>query len=259
MKKVLIIVGGLVLLALIVVVLLLSNIGSIIKHAVESFGSDATKAPVKLETVDLSLSSGQGSLKGLSIGNPDGFKAPKAFELGAISVQLDPSTVTSDVVVIKEIVIESPRVTFELGLGGSNLGTIQDNVTAYGNSLGAGGDGGEKHKGKGDGSGGGKKKDDAGGKKFVIENLWIRSGCVEAAITPLGGKGVSCNMSEIHLTNIGRDSGGATAAQVTTRILEALTTGALSAASSLSTDALKGAGGGVLDKAKGALKGVFGK
>ena len=250
MKKILIAVAVLIVLAVAAALLLLGNLGSIIKRAVESFGSDATEAKVTLDSADVSLSSGQGSLKGLTIGNPKGFNAPAAFELGEISLKLDTSTVTSDVVVINEVLIQSPKVTYETMITSSNLGTLQENVAAYGRSAG-GGSGG---------AGAPKEKKAAGGseRRYVIEHLWVKSGSVEAAFSPLGGKGVTAVLPEIHLTDIGKKSGGATAEEVTAQVLGALTEAALQAGGALAGN-LKDAAGNAIDRARGALKGVLGK
>ena len=44
---------------------------------------------------------------------------------------------------IKEVIIAAPQITYELGGGGSNIQTIQNNVQAFAKSMGAGG-GGQK-------------------------------------------------------------------------------------------------------------------
>lgn len=254
MKKILIAVAILAVLAIVAVLYLLGNLGSIIQRAVEKFGSDATQAKVTLASADVSLTSGQGELKGLTIGNPKGFKAPAAFELGEISVKLDTSSVTSDVVVIHEVLIQSPKVTYETMVTSSNLGVLQENVAAYGKSTGSSGGG------KGSGGGGSKeKKASSGGeKKYVIENLWVKGGSVEAAFSPLGGKGVTVALPDIHLTDIGKKSDGATAQEVATQVLTALTDAALRAAGGLAGN-VREAADNAIDRAKGVLKGVLGK
>jgi hypothetical protein len=72
-----------------------------------------------LNEAAVSANSGQGTLRGLSVGNPKGFKTPTAFELDEISLTLDIGSITSDPIVIKEIVVSAPRVTYELGPRGA--------------------------------------------------------------------------------------------------------------------------------------------
>ncbi len=135
MKKVLLIGGGVVGVAVIgaiaVIIFVLSSIDSLIQEAVETYDSEITQAEVKLAEVNLDATSGKGALRGLKVGNPAGFNTPSAFQLGAISITLDTSTLGSDPIVIKEIVIGAPDVTYEVGGDGSNLDALQRNVEAY--------------------------------------------------------------------------------------------------------------------------------
>ena len=58
---------------------LLSNLDSIVKAAVEKVGSDVTGTEVTLDNVEISLTSGKGSLLGFRMTNPSGFEADEAF------------------------------------------------------------------------------------------------------------------------------------------------------------------------------------
>jgi hypothetical protein len=147
MKKLLI---GIVVLLVIVGgagVYIFSNAGDFIKQVVEEVGSDATKTKVSLSEVDLELQSGKASLKGFQMGNPSGFKTDKAMSFGIVSVQIDTESVIKDVIVIKEIVIAQPEITYEFVGKGSNFDAIQKNVEAYAKGLGAGGGGAQKRRG----------------------------------------------------------------------------------------------------------------
>ena len=95
-------------------IFLLSNLDGLIKEAVERVGSEATQAKVSLNEVSISIKSGSGSLRGLKVANPKGFKTPSAFELGGISITLDIASIGQDPIVIKEITITKPQVTYEL-------------------------------------------------------------------------------------------------------------------------------------------------
>ena len=80
--------------------------------------------------MELDLTSGKGALRGLKVGNPEGFETPSAFQLGAISIKVDTGATSGEKIVISEIVIDKPDVTYELGGGGSNIDAIQKNVDA---------------------------------------------------------------------------------------------------------------------------------
>src|SRR5437879_3341314 len=108
MKKILI---RIVVVVLLLVVLAVVGVGlfldSAVKQGVVTVGPRLTKVNVQLDSVSLSLLSGSGKLKGLVVGNPDGFKTPHAIRVGAASVSLVPSSVFADKVVIKSIRLEA--------------------------------------------------------------------------------------------------------------------------------------------------------
>src|SRR5512137_1026009 len=77
-----------------------------IKRGVETFGPKLTKVDVKLDSVSVSLLSGAGSIKGLVVGNPQGFKTPSAINVGAASLALKLSSLLSDKIIIKSIKVQ---------------------------------------------------------------------------------------------------------------------------------------------------------
>jgi len=244
--------GALILVVVIVLFFVVSSLDSLIKVAVEKYGSEITQVEVRLKEAQVSVTSGKGALRGLSIGNPAGFKTDTAFRLGEISLALDVGSVTGDPIVIKELVVAAPEVTYEIGTQGTNIDAIRRNVDA---SLGKGKDAGGKStpsKGKGE----------SGGPKLVIENVYIRSGKVNVS-TPLAqDKKLSATLPDIHLTGIGKDKGGATSAEVVERLLGALAEGTTKAVSTLNLEGVMGtakdAAGGVKGAVEEGTKGVGG-
>ena len=109
---------------------LYSNLGGIIKSVVETYGSESTKAEVTLNSVDLDAASGKAALNKLTVGNPSGFKTLSAFELGSIAVQIDTSPLNSDTIVTNSLLIDGPKITYELANGGSSVDAIKANVDA---------------------------------------------------------------------------------------------------------------------------------
>jgi hypothetical protein len=252
MKRFILIVGGLLFVVVVaLVIFVFAGLGHAIKAVVEGVGSKATGTAVTLKSADVSLTSGEGRLTGLVVGNPKGYGTPSAFELGDILVKLDTSTVTSDTIVIKEVVIEKPVVTYEMGPGGSNIAVIQSNVEAFAKSLDSGGAPPEPA-----------PASESSGKKFVIQNLYVRSANVGVSASFLGGTKVSATMKEIHLRDVGKAEGGATSAEIAEKVLGALTDGVADAIEdvgikelSAGLKSIEEAGGGLLKKAKD----LFGK
>jgi len=259
-------VGVVIAVIVIVVVVVLTQGGSIIKAAVEEIGPQVTKTSVKLDDADVSLTSGEGTLKGLVIGNPAGYKTDSAFRLGEIKVKVDVGSITGDTVTVREIVIAAPAITYELGgAGGDNIRTIANNAQQF-----AGGGGGASKPAA--------KKDESGGKKLIIESLWIRDGKVSVSATALGGKKLDADLPAIHLTNIGKDKGGASPAEIAEKVLVAINGSVQKAVANIGLGKLKdaagagaeelkkkleqsggGAVGGAAKEAEGALKGLLGK
>ncbi len=246
-------IGGVIVVGAVVAVVAYDdlNINPLVKDSVQTYGSDITKVTVNLNEVDISPWSGKGKLAGLTVGNPKGYETDSAFELGVVSVDLDVESVTGVVVIIHEIVIAAPRVTYELGPGGNNIDVIRKNVESY---LG----GGKKSAGGGQKSGAAKSDD--GGIKIIIENLIIRDGTVSVSAALLKGKKLSVPLPAIHLKDIGKDKGGASPGEVAEEIMAAVTDGATTAVGSLNISGLvEGATGMVKDLGKNLPTDAIGK
>jgi hypothetical protein len=186
---------------------LFSNLDSIVKAAVEKVGSDVTGTQVTLDNVEIALTSGRGSLLGFRMTNPSGFEADEAFKFDEVTVVVDTASVTSDPVVIKEILIAKPDVTYEIGNSGTNLDAIQSNVTSNSASTSSGGE-----------PAGGEGK----APNFIIENLYLRGGKVNVLATQFPDNKMSAPLPEIHLKDIGKDQGGATPGEITQQVMDQL-------------------------------------
>jgi hypothetical protein len=242
---------------------LFSNLDSIIKAAIEKYGTAATQTEVKLDSVKIGLTSGEGALNGLSVANPKGFASAKALYLGLVSIKLDTSSITGGgPIVIREIVIEKPQVTYELANdGGSNLQTIQKNTVAYAGVSGSGGNAGGGTAGSGGGAGSASNTS-AQERKVIINDLYIRDGQIGISQALLQGKTFSAGLPTIHLTNIGKDKGGASPAQVAEQVLGSITSTASKVATAELTKQLgsvKGLTGGAGSGASDQLKGLLGR
>jgi len=213
MKRGLLIGGGVIVaLAIVAVVVVFFFLGSFIKTAVETTGSNVTQTKVNLAEADVTVSSGKGTLKGFNMGNPSGFKSDTAFRFGEVSVTVDTSTIGQDPIVIKEVLIDGPDITYEIATGGSNIDKIRENVEAFQKSMGGG-------------AGGGSSSDSGDeGPKLVIENIYLKNGKVSVMASQLMSKTMSADLPEIHLQNVGKEEGGASPGQVASQTLDAVLT-----------------------------------
>ena len=92
---------------------LFGNLNEVIKIAIETIGPRVTETTVTVDKVDVKVSKGRGELLGFHIGNPEGFEAESLFDLEKIALEFTPSSVTQDVLWIKEITIEGMLITAE--------------------------------------------------------------------------------------------------------------------------------------------------
>src|SRR5262245_22231650 len=125
MKKILIsVLVGLLVLLVVIGLGVVFFLDSAVKKGIETVGPMLTKVEVKLDSVNLSLLSGSGKIKGLLVGNPEGYKTPSAIQVGEASLALQPGSVFSDKVIIHSVSVIGPQVNFETDLKGNNLSKI---------------------------------------------------------------------------------------------------------------------------------------
>ena len=82
---------------------------------------------MEIESFSSSLG-GTVEIKGLTVGNPEGYHAPHIFSLRRVFVSLQPLSVLTDKIIVEEVTVEGMRVDFESKLTETNLGVIQENV-----------------------------------------------------------------------------------------------------------------------------------
>ncbi len=183
------------------------SLDSLVASAIRTFGPEITGVSIQLDRVTIEAMDGRAALHGLVVGNPKGFKTDHALSLGEISLTLDLDSLTKDVIVVKQISIVKPDVSYEIGPGGSNLDTIQRNVDRYVTQHGGANERTERN----------------GGKKLVIENLYIKNATAHVGTAVMQRSGMSVPVPDLHLRDIGKRSGGATAGEVVEQVLGALT------------------------------------
>src|ERR1039458_8321447 len=129
MKKIIV---GILIALVVVLVLAVLAVGLLLdkalKTGVETFGPRLTKVDVTVQSVSVSLFSGSGTIKGLLVGNPQGFKTPSAIKVGTVSLSLEPRSLLADKIVVKSINVQGPEITFETDLRSNNLKKLLANV-----------------------------------------------------------------------------------------------------------------------------------
>ncbi|MFT4886678.1 MAG: hypothetical protein ACJAY7_001519 [Pseudohongiellaceae bacterium] len=103
-------------------------IDSIVKTGIEAVGSDVLGASVSVSSVSISPLSGSGTIRGLTIENPEGFTADNIMQLGEVTVSLNLSSLLSDVIEIYEISVIEPVITYETKITIDNIRALLANL-----------------------------------------------------------------------------------------------------------------------------------
>lgn len=212
------------------------NSGDLIKSAIEEVGPDYLGADVSVSEVDLSLTEGSGAIRGLNLGNPAGFSGSHAMRLNEVKVVLDPQQVSGDLVVLKQISIDGADLLAIAQGKETNFQKLMDNITQ------ATGDAGADAAPAGD--------EAASQTRFIVDRFDFTNAKVALQSDVLGEMDLS--IPDIRLTDVGRKSNGATAAELARELLKPITSAISTAAVSQGLD-LDGVKANVEQKIKDKL------
>lgn len=247
MKKILAMIGIVILVLVVVVVLFLGNI---IKAGIETAGPKITGVPMSVEKVRVNPLTGNVHVKALIIGNPEGFKTDSLMELGEFNLDIALGSLFTDTILIKQILIDAPQITYEKGLRSSNIRTLMDHLAPA-----------EKPEKEAAAE---PKEKKAPGKKVVIEDFQLNGAKVNVTITALGGKKMTLPLADIQMQDIGKDTGGTDIKEVVSEVFASISDAVVKAVASsgdMAGDALKNASGMLQDTggtASDAVKDVGG-
>ena len=180
--------AGLVVFLAVLLVVLQYALGPAVKTTAEQLGPKILGTSVVVSNAHLRILSGLVRLEGVVVGPPEGFDA-NVFEMQNFRVDLDLASIlggTNDPIVIRDITVEGPFVTYELK-------GIRDNLHALLSNLGADDDGEKPEE---------EKKEEPeekkeGGRKVVIGHFLFKDAKVRVAVA--GGKGAVVPLPDIEL------------------------------------------------------------
>lgn len=211
-----------------------ANLDSIVKGLIEEHGSAATQTPVRVAGVSIALAEARAGISSLKVGNPEGF-AGNAIEMEAFSISLDADSLTSDVIVIEEIVVDGARLNVIQQANGNNLQQLIRNLERGGPTGAA---------------------DDSGAGKKIIINRFVLEGASASLTAPDFDEVREVTLSTITLRNIGRSTNGAQGTEIARQVLEPVFEEALESAA---VQAIRDKASDALEDAKDAvLEGIFG-
>ena len=242
---------GIIIVVVVVVAAILFAPGFWLKTAVNSAGKTVLKTDVHLDDAKISLLTGRARLSGLTIANPSGFTEPTAIKLDAVTAQVDPKSLFSKTLNIKEVSVDGLNVTYETGSGKnvpmttSNLDVLMSNVK--GDSKPAAMEASnteakpataEKH-----------------GKSIVIDMLHIKNSKMTVAAGGKSGIAASFDLPDLQMKDIGKN-GNADLATVIQQVSAPIMKSVKMVASGQSI--LKEGASGIMDKAKNMMDSMFG-
>lgn len=205
MRVVGIIIGVVLIIVIGVGIYIARNANSLIKNGIETVGSAYLGTRVKVDDVDISLTEGKGSIRGLDIANPAGFEGPYLMQLDEVAVQLDLEHLGTDPIVLREVLIDGARIMAIVKAGTSNLKTLMDHLeqqTGTGSEPAA--------------------QESGGTTKLIIDNLDFVNARADVRAVLLD-KDYSVAVPDVHLKGVGRKQGGATAGEALRQLLKPVT------------------------------------
>lgn len=211
------------------------NSSAIVKSLIETQGSAATGVTVTIDSVELDILNGEATIRGLRVGNPEGFSDAAALAVDVISVGLDANTVSKDVMTITKIYVENPVLTYESVDGTSNFDVIKQNAQSGSSAS---------------------SDDEQDTQKFIVNLIEFTSGKINAVGLSPTGEELNATMPGFKIKDVGKAEGGISAAAissriavaVTSRVIEAVVAGALF---DIVGDTLGTVTGGIRDKLPG--------
>lgn len=170
---------------------LANNADRLVGEAVSDVGSDLTGTRVTVDAVDVNLVRGKATLAGLRVANPSGYSQRPALLLGSIDVDIDLGSIGNNVLVIEQVTVTDPEVSFELDEAGvSNISVLEGNIE----SAAPGGASGDEE-------------------RFIINQASFRGGTITAISAHRLGDELVFDFPAVSFTGLGAPN-GATAEQI---------------------------------------------
>jgi uncharacterized protein involved in outer membrane biogenesis len=198
----------LVVVFIVVVVGVAFSLGAIVKKGIERVGPNATQVAVQLKAAGVWLVGCRVELTGLVLGNPPGYKLPTSIEIGNVSVRVRARSVFSDKLIVESIKLKDPVITLEGGLKVNNLTKIEKNLDDYVGSSSTGPNSAAPTNAPAQSE-----------RKLQVNDLVISGGKLQVNTKLSGGRTLTLDIPEIHLTDLGTGPDGITAVEVGQRIL----------------------------------------
>ena len=237
---------------------------SIVRSLVHKYGSQVVGTSVDIGKIDLSLLDGKGAVSNITVANPKGYSSDYIIKLGNVSVNVDINSITKNTIIIKEIRVDKPEITYEmLTLKQNNVNDILANIQKNTAS-------------KPSETTDAEPKEKSTGKQVAIKKVVIADGVVSVVSNMLGSsQSMSVNLPTVTINDIGSEKQGVTIEDGIARVFKEILNSTKNIVASIdiskiagsvndlannavegASDAVKGAGKAVGDATKGVSDSV---
>ena len=221
----------------------------VVKKAVNKYGSPVTNTAVNVNGLDVSLSKGTATVHQITVANPENYKTPYAIQLDNVHVGLDVNSLTKDTIIINEIVVDKPVISFEmLSLTQNNIADLINNVNKYSASTAS-----QEESANTEGS--------SSSKKVIIKKVVVSNGEINGAVTSAPDiVSAAVPLPTLTLNNVGENTDGMSIGEsiafILNKLLSSISTTVISSNLANLNDAANNAVNGVKETAGGVVDGV---
>ncbi len=228
MQKFVVLAGALVVVLVGIVVIVFMSIDSIAKTAIVRGSTYALGVQTTLGSADIGILSGEFTMKGLTVANPEGFESDFFLHLdeGFLAVSL--GSLRQDTVEVPTLALTGIDINLEKRSGKANYKIITDNLKRF-ESTDSGNDGAQADAGK-------------PGKKFVVHEIIIRDLNVKV---DFGLTRMEIPIEEVRMTEVGSES--MTTAELTDRVIKMILAAIVSNGAQLPADLVNDLGGALAE------------
>ncbi len=228
MQKFVVLSGALVVVLVGIVVIVFMSIDSIAKTAIVRGSTYALGVQTTLGSADIGILSGEFTMKGLKVANPEGFESDFFLHLdeGFLAVSL--GSLRQDTVEVPTLALTGIDINLEKRSGKANYKIITDNLKRF-ESTDSGDDGAQADAGK-------------PGKKFVVHEIIIRDLNVKV---DFGLTRMEIPIEEVRMTEVGSES--MTTAELTNRVIKMILAAIVKNGAQLPADLVNDLGGALAE------------
>jgi len=228
MQKFVVLAGALVVVLVGIVVIVFMSIDSIAKTAIVRGSTYALGVQTTLGSADIGILSGEFTMKGLTVANPEGFESDFFLHLdeGFLAVSL--GSLRQDTVEVPTLALTGIDINLEKRSGKANYKIITDNLKRF-ESTDSGDDGAQADAGK-------------PGKKFVVHEIIIRDLNVKV---DFGLTRMEIPIEEVRMTEVGSES--MTTAELTDRVIKMILAAIVKNGAQLPADLVNDLGGALAE------------